>query len=346
MEACLPYLLKQVEILQPKVIVCLGKVALNNLLGTSHSMGRIRGQLLSFHDIPLMPTYHPSYILHKKDKEEISRAKWEVWEDMQKVLALDPRETPLKISVSLSYNLFEPLTYRVEGDAAALQRRRTGAGAAGKAPGPGLGLDLDSPYGGRLKSIIGVIDDPFYPDAGRHGIRPADRRRLFHLRRQRARPLPAAQPEEPQEAAPGNRRPASASWRNSRPGELERLAAAAPLRFYFKTGRSGRPFAAPAAGDDGDAPPRLLLAPRPRSGIPRSLRPRPWPAAAASSSLVPDNATARYWQAALPGRRHVPFRGQGRGQGEDLAAVPPGKARHRLRRDLGADAAAPPTRGC
>ncbi|HUU05357.1 MAG TPA: uracil-DNA glycosylase [Patescibacteria group bacterium] len=89
-ETCLPYLSKQIAILQPKVIVCLGRVALNNLLGTSHSMGRIRGQLLSFHDTPLIPTYHPSYILHKKNKEEISRTKWEVWEDMQKVLALIP----------------------------------------------------------------------------------------------------------------------------------------------------------------------------------------------------------------------------------------------------------------
>jgi uracil-DNA glycosylase family 4 len=93
-EACLPYLLKQVDILRPKIIVCLGKVALNNMLGTSHSMGRIRGQLLSFHGIPLMPTYHPAYILHKKDKEEITRAKWEVWEDMQKVLALISGKRP------------------------------------------------------------------------------------------------------------------------------------------------------------------------------------------------------------------------------------------------------------
>ena len=87
-DTCLPYLLRQIAILQPKVIVCLGRVALNNLLGTSHSMGRIRGQFLSFNGIPLMATYHPAYILHKKDKEEISKAKWEIWEDMQKVLAL------------------------------------------------------------------------------------------------------------------------------------------------------------------------------------------------------------------------------------------------------------------
>jgi len=87
-EACLPFLRRQIELLNPKIIVCLGKVALNNLLGTSHSMGRIRGQLLSFNGIPLIPTYHPSYILHKKEKEEISVAKREVWEDMQKALAV------------------------------------------------------------------------------------------------------------------------------------------------------------------------------------------------------------------------------------------------------------------
>jgi DNA polymerase len=86
--ACLPFLRRQIELLAPKIIVCLGKVALNNLLGTSHSMGRIRGQLLSLNNIPLIPTYHPSYILHKKVKEEISQAKREVWEDMLKVLAI------------------------------------------------------------------------------------------------------------------------------------------------------------------------------------------------------------------------------------------------------------------
>lgn len=86
--ACLPFMHRQIELLKPMIIVCLGRVALNNLLGTSHSMGRIRGQLLHFNDIPLIPTYHPSFILHKKEKEEISRTKREVWEDMQKVLAI------------------------------------------------------------------------------------------------------------------------------------------------------------------------------------------------------------------------------------------------------------------
>jgi DNA polymerase len=86
--ACMPFLLRQIELLAPKVIVCLGRVALNNLLGTSHTMGRIRGQQLSFNGVPVIATYHPSYILHKKEKEEISQAKREVWQDMQKVLAI------------------------------------------------------------------------------------------------------------------------------------------------------------------------------------------------------------------------------------------------------------------
>jgi DNA polymerase len=87
-QACLPFLRRQIELLAPKVIVCLGRVALNNLLGTSHTMGRIRGQQLSYGGVPVIATYHPSYILHKKEKDEISQAKREVWQDMQKVLAL------------------------------------------------------------------------------------------------------------------------------------------------------------------------------------------------------------------------------------------------------------------
>jgi uracil-DNA glycosylase len=64
------------------------------MLCNSHSMGRIRGQVLDFNGIPLVPTYHPAFILHKKDKEEISKAKWEVWEDMQKVLSLISKKRP------------------------------------------------------------------------------------------------------------------------------------------------------------------------------------------------------------------------------------------------------------
>jgi len=87
-EACLPYLVRQIEILSPKVIVCLGKVAMNKLLGTDYSIMRERGKQFEFQGIPVLPTFHPSYILHQQTKEAISKAKWDMWHDMEKVLSL------------------------------------------------------------------------------------------------------------------------------------------------------------------------------------------------------------------------------------------------------------------
>ncbi len=87
-DACLPYLIRQIEILKPKVIVCLGRSAMNFLLNSEYSIMEKRGQLFDFKGIPLIPTFHPSYILHQKTKEATSKAKWEMWEDMQKVLQL------------------------------------------------------------------------------------------------------------------------------------------------------------------------------------------------------------------------------------------------------------------
>jgi len=87
-DACIPFLEEQIKILRPKVIVCLGKVALNNLLNTNHAISKVRGKLFHYMGIPVIPTYHPAFILHKKEREEISRVKWETWNDMKKVLAL------------------------------------------------------------------------------------------------------------------------------------------------------------------------------------------------------------------------------------------------------------------
>ncbi len=86
--ACMPYLVRQLAILRPKVIVCLGKVAMNNLLDVDYSIMRERGKLFEFQGIPVIPTFHPSYILHQKGKEAVSRAKWDMWHDMEKVLAI------------------------------------------------------------------------------------------------------------------------------------------------------------------------------------------------------------------------------------------------------------------
>lgn len=86
--ACLPYLKRQIAILRPKVIVCLGKVAMNNLLDADYSITRSRGKLFEFEGIPVIPTFHPSYVLHQRTREKISKAKWDIWSDMEKVLSL------------------------------------------------------------------------------------------------------------------------------------------------------------------------------------------------------------------------------------------------------------------
>lgn len=84
MAYCLPYLLAQLEIIQPKVIVALGKTAIDGLLGpdSKRRMTRIRGQWTEFNGIPLVPTFHPSYLL----RNQSNRTKREVWEDMLAVM--------------------------------------------------------------------------------------------------------------------------------------------------------------------------------------------------------------------------------------------------------------------
>ncbi|MFQ5491481.1 MAG: uracil-DNA glycosylase [Phycisphaerae bacterium] len=87
--ACSPYLLQQLAIIGPEVIVALGAPAARTLLNTSDSIGRLRGRFHDFYidgpmagdPIPLMPTYHPAYLLrspHEKAK---------AWSDLQQVMA-------------------------------------------------------------------------------------------------------------------------------------------------------------------------------------------------------------------------------------------------------------------
>ncbi len=83
METCLPYLASQIEIIQPKVLVCLGATAVEGLLGQSKvTMGRIRGHWQDFRGIPTMATYHPAYLLRNQSVSE----KRKVWEDLLKVM--------------------------------------------------------------------------------------------------------------------------------------------------------------------------------------------------------------------------------------------------------------------
>jgi DNA polymerase len=82
METCLPYLLEQIDLIQPKVIVALGATALKGLLHYKAGISKVRGQWLEFRGIPTMPTYHPAYLLRNQALSE----KRKVWEDMLKVM--------------------------------------------------------------------------------------------------------------------------------------------------------------------------------------------------------------------------------------------------------------------
>jgi DNA polymerase len=82
MQTCLPYLRQQIEIVRPKVLVALGAVAVEGLLGTRGTMRELRGRWHSFNDTPLMITYHPAYLLRNQSPSE----KRKVWEDMLQVL--------------------------------------------------------------------------------------------------------------------------------------------------------------------------------------------------------------------------------------------------------------------
>jgi DNA polymerase len=74
--ACEPYLLRQIELIGPKLIVALGKVAANNLLQTDATLGSLRGRVHQFRGTPLIVTYHPAYLL----RNLTDKAK--AWEDL------------------------------------------------------------------------------------------------------------------------------------------------------------------------------------------------------------------------------------------------------------------------
>ncbi len=78
--ACKPFLLRQVEIVSPKIICALGSFAARTLLGTDMRISGLRGRFHDFNGIPLMPTYHPSFLLRNPN------AKKDVWSDMRMIM--------------------------------------------------------------------------------------------------------------------------------------------------------------------------------------------------------------------------------------------------------------------
>lgn len=79
---CSPFLVRQLDAIRPKVIVCLGGVAAQMLLGTNQSISRFRGEWFDYRGARLLSTYHPAYLLRNPN------AKGEVWKDLQKVMAV------------------------------------------------------------------------------------------------------------------------------------------------------------------------------------------------------------------------------------------------------------------
>ena len=78
---CSPFLMRQIDTIAPKVIVCLGSTAAQTILETNRGITQFRGQWLEFRGRKLMATYHPAYLLRNP------AAKSEVWKDLQKVMA-------------------------------------------------------------------------------------------------------------------------------------------------------------------------------------------------------------------------------------------------------------------
>jgi DNA polymerase len=77
---CSPFLLRQVQAIAPQVIIALGTFAAQTLLGSREPISRLRGRFNDYHGTPLMPTFHPSYLLRSPEKKR------EAWADLQQVM--------------------------------------------------------------------------------------------------------------------------------------------------------------------------------------------------------------------------------------------------------------------
>lgn len=76
---CKPYLLREIAVVQPDVIVVLGNTAMHNLLNTKEGITRLRGRFQDYKGIKVMPTYHPAFLLRDPSKKR------ETWEDLKQV---------------------------------------------------------------------------------------------------------------------------------------------------------------------------------------------------------------------------------------------------------------------
>ncbi len=76
---CKPFLMREIAVVRPRVIVVMGNTAMKNLLGTKEGITKLRGIFQDYHGVKVMPTFHPAYLLRDPSKKR------ETWEDMKKV---------------------------------------------------------------------------------------------------------------------------------------------------------------------------------------------------------------------------------------------------------------------
>jgi len=83
-DSCKGYLLRQIDLIQPRVIVTLGRVAASFFINSPLGMTALRGDFHDFQNIKVMPTFHPSYLVRNEGNKKLKKM---VWEDMKKVMA-------------------------------------------------------------------------------------------------------------------------------------------------------------------------------------------------------------------------------------------------------------------
>jgi DNA polymerase len=89
-DSCEPFLLRQLQIIGPEVVVALGKFAAQTLLRSKSPISQLRGRWFDYHGIMLMPTFHPAYLLRNPADKRV------VWEDIQKVMRVLELPVPAK----------------------------------------------------------------------------------------------------------------------------------------------------------------------------------------------------------------------------------------------------------
>ncbi|NMF66186.1 uracil-DNA glycosylase [Brasilonema octagenarum] len=86
MDACKPYLLEQIRLVDPKIILFVGATAVKGLTGDKRAISKIRGEWMEWDGRLCMPIFHPSYLLRNQSRE-VGKPKWLTWQDIQAVRA-------------------------------------------------------------------------------------------------------------------------------------------------------------------------------------------------------------------------------------------------------------------